>query len=56
MAGQARTFSTQLATYTAVGFDTLPGWARDDFSETWPAFLESCRKLRLWAREAAVKL
>ncbi|MDA7418755.1 MltA domain-containing protein [Xenophilus arseniciresistens] len=45
VAGQARTFSTQLATYTAVSFDTLPGWARDDFSETWPAFLESCRVL-----------
>lgn len=45
VAGQARTFSTQLATYTAVGFDTLPGWARDDFSETWPAFLASCKVL-----------
>lgn len=45
VAGQARTFSTQLASYTAVNFDTLPGWARDDFSETWPAFLESCRVL-----------
>ena len=45
VAGQARTFSTQLATYTAVNFDTLPGWARDDFSETWPAFLASCRVL-----------
>ena len=45
VAGQARTFSTQLATYTAVSFETLPGWARDDFSETWPAFLESCRVL-----------
>ncbi|RYY66362.1 MAG: hypothetical protein EOO24_54135, partial [Comamonadaceae bacterium] len=45
VAGQARTFSTQLATYTAVNFDTLPGWARDDFSETWPAFLASCKVL-----------
>ena len=45
VAGQARTFSTQLATYTSVAFDTVPGWGRDDFSESWPAFLGSCRVL-----------
>jgi len=45
VAGQSRTFSTQLATYTSVGFDSVPGWVRDDFSETWPAFLGSCRVL-----------
>jgi membrane-bound lytic murein transglycosylase A len=45
VAGQARTFSTQLATYTAVSFDAMPGWSRDDFSETWPAFLGSCKVL-----------
>ncbi|WP_256354623.1 murein transglycosylase A [Variovorax sp. dw_308] len=45
VAGQARTFSTQLATYTAVGYDALPGWGRDDFSEGWPAFLGSCKVL-----------
>ncbi|MDR6853767.1 MltA domain-containing protein [Variovorax guangxiensis] len=45
VAGQARTFSTQLATYTAVGFDTVPGWGRDDFAESWPAFLGSCKVL-----------
>ena len=45
VAGQARTFSTQLATYTSVGFDAVPGWARDDFSESWPAFLGSCKVL-----------
>lgn len=45
VAGQARTFSTQLATYTSVGFDSVPGWARDDFSESWPAFLGSCKVL-----------
>ncbi|BEP46961.1 MULTISPECIES: murein transglycosylase A [Variovorax] len=44
-AGQARTFSTQLATYTSVSFDAVPGWARDDFSESWPAFLGSCKVL-----------
>jgi len=45
VAGSARTFSTQMATYTSVGFDTVPGWGRDEFSETWPAFIGSCRVL-----------
>ncbi|MGR4868918.1 murein transglycosylase A [Variovorax sp. LARHSF232] len=45
VAGQSRTFSTQLATYTSVGFDAVPGWVRDDLSETWPAFLGSCKVL-----------
>ena len=45
VAGQARTFSTQLATYTSGGFDSVPGWSRDDFSESWPAFLGSCKVL-----------
>ncbi|NVM90057.1 membrane-bound lytic murein transglycosylase A [Variovorax sp. SG517] len=45
LAGQARTFSTQLATYTSVSFDAVPGWSRDDFSESWPAFLGSCKVL-----------
>jgi membrane-bound lytic murein transglycosylase A len=45
VAGQARTFSTQLATYTSVSFDAVPGWSRDDFAETWPAFLGSCKVL-----------
>jgi membrane-bound lytic murein transglycosylase A len=45
VAGQSRTFSTQLATYTSVPFDTVPGWRGDDFSETWPAFLGSCKVL-----------
>ena len=45
VAGQSRTFSTQLATYTSVGFDSVPGWSRDDFAESWPAFLGSCKVL-----------
>lgn len=45
VAGQARTFSTQLATYTAVGFGSVPGWGSDDFTEGWPAFLGSCKVL-----------
>jgi len=45
VAGQSRTFSTSVATYTSVGYDKLPGWVQDDFSETWPAFLTSCQVL-----------
>ena len=45
VAGQARTFSTQLATYTSVSFGAVPGWGRDDFAESWPAFLGSCKVL-----------
>lgn len=44
-AGEAATFSTQLANYTATSFDSVPGWASDNFSESWPAFLESCKVL-----------
>ncbi|MET3493545.1 murein transglycosylase A [Variovorax boronicumulans] len=45
VAGRSRTFSTKLATYTSVGFDAVPGWRQDDFSESWPAFLGSCKVL-----------
>ena len=44
-AGQTATFSTQLATYTEIGFDSLPGWSSDNFAESWPAFLDSCKVL-----------
>jgi membrane-bound lytic murein transglycosylase A len=44
-AGQADSFVTQLANYTVIGFDTLPGWSTDNFVESWPAFLESCKVL-----------
>ncbi len=44
-AGQADSFTTQLANYTVIGFENLPGWSTDNFVESWPAFLESCRVL-----------
>ena len=44
-AGQATTFSTQLANYTAAAFENVPGWGADNFAESWPAFLESCKVL-----------
>ena len=44
-AGEAASFSTQLANYTATSFDSVPGWGTDNFAESWPAFLESCKVL-----------
>jgi membrane-bound lytic murein transglycosylase A len=29
--GEASTFSTQLANYTASGFESVPGWSNDNF-------------------------
>jgi membrane-bound lytic murein transglycosylase A len=43
--GEASTFSTQLANYTASGFEAVPGWGNDNFAESWVAFLESCKAL-----------
>lgn len=45
VAGQARTFSTRHATYTAVPFESIPGWGQDDFLESWATFRSSCRLL-----------
>jgi len=45
IAGQTHIYSTQLGSYTLVGFDALPGWQQDDFSASWPAFLKSCQTL-----------
>ena len=44
-AGQSASFSTQLATYTEISFADLPGWSSDNFTETWPAFMDSCKVL-----------
>jgi membrane-bound lytic murein transglycosylase A len=45
VAGEAVTFSTQLATYTSARFDSLPGWSTDNLMESWPALMGSCSKL-----------
>jgi membrane-bound lytic murein transglycosylase A len=42
-AGESSTFATQSANYTAISFDRVPGWSADNFAESWPAFLESCK-------------
>jgi membrane-bound lytic murein transglycosylase A len=45
IAGEATNFATQVANYSAIGFDKVPGWSADNFVETWGAFLESCKVL-----------
>jgi membrane-bound lytic murein transglycosylase A len=45
VAGVATSISTQNANYVASGFSALPGWGNDTISESWAAFLESCRVL-----------
>jgi membrane-bound lytic murein transglycosylase A len=44
-AGEATSFSTQSANYASTGFENVPGWSADNFVESWPAFLESCKVL-----------
>jgi len=43
--GQARTFTTEVATYTLSDFESLPNWQRNELLQTWPAFLSSCQVL-----------
>jgi membrane-bound lytic murein transglycosylase A len=43
IAGESLTFATQSANYTAMSFEQMPGWSTDNFQESWPAFLESCK-------------
>ena len=45
IAGQTRTFVTETATYTLSSFESVPGWQQDDVSQSWSAFLSSCRIL-----------
>jgi membrane-bound lytic murein transglycosylase A len=45
IAGQTPNFATEIAAYTLSDFDSLSGWQRDKFSQSWPAFLLSCQVL-----------
>jgi membrane-bound lytic murein transglycosylase A len=44
-AGETGNFSTQLANYSSISFDKVPGWSTDNLVESWGAFLESCKVL-----------
>ena len=39
-------FSSPIASFSAVSWQALPGWQDDDLSQVWPAWLKSCDALR----------
>lgn len=43
--GVVKPFSTRLAAFKPVPFDSLPGWQQDKLGEAWSAFKESCKAL-----------
>ena len=40
------TYSSSIASFSAVSWQALPGWQEDDLSQAWPAWLKSCDALR----------
>lgn len=40
------TYSSSIASFSAVSWQALPGWQEDDLSQVWPAWLKSCDALR----------
>ena len=39
-------YSSSIASFSAVSWQALPGWQDDDLSQAWPAWLKSCEVLR----------
>jgi len=39
-------YSSSIASFSAVSWQALPGWQEDDLTQTWPAWLKSCDVLR----------
>ena len=44
-------YSSSIASFSAVSWQTLSGWQEDDLSQAWPAWLKSCDALRKRAGE-----
>lgn len=44
--GVAGTYSSSIASFSAVSWQNLPGWQDDDLTQAWPAWLKSCEALR----------
>ena len=40
------TYSSSIASFSAVSWQALPGWQEDDLTQAWPAWLKSCDALR----------
>ena len=41
----AASFSSPIATFSAVAWQQIPGWQEDDLSAAWSAWLESCKAM-----------
>ena len=39
-------YSSSIASFSAISWQALPGWQEDDLSQAWPAWLKSCDALR----------
>ena len=39
-------YQSSITSFTAVSWQTLPGWQDDDLTQAWPALLKSCEALR----------
>jgi membrane-bound lytic murein transglycosylase A len=39
-------YSSPIASFSAVSWQALPGWQEDDLAQAWPAWLKSCDALR----------
>ncbi|QWD96749.1 murein transglycosylase A [Polynucleobacter sp. MG-6-Vaara-E2] len=44
--GTPSTYSSSIASFSAVSWQALPGWQEDDLTQAWPAWLKSCDTLR----------
>ena len=44
--GPPSTYSSSIATFSAVSWQAVPGWQEDDLLQAWPAWLRSCDALR----------
>ena len=44
-------YSSSIASFNAVSWQTLPGWQEDNLTQAWPAWLKSCDALRKRAGE-----
>ena len=40
------TYSSSIASFSAVAWQALPGWQEDNLAQAWPAWLKSCDALR----------
>ena len=44
--GSPSSYSSSIASFSAVSWQALPGWQEDDLTQAWPAWLKSCQALQ----------